>query len=112
MLRRRSKSIIVCDPPADSKFGFGDLANAVRKVRIDLGIPIEPLVTKYVGPQNDEGFGKYCAFYGITLWFYRPGHPPPHSHARYGEHEARIELGSLRLISGPLPRRALNLVRV
>jgi hypothetical protein len=52
----------VCDATADSKFGFGDLANAVRKVRIDLGIPIEPLVTKFIGPQDDERFGKYCAF--------------------------------------------------
>jgi hypothetical protein len=62
MVRRRCKYIIVSDATADSNFGFGDLANAVRKVRIDLGIPIEPLVTKYIGPQKDERFGKYCAF--------------------------------------------------
>ena len=62
MVMRRCKYIIVCDATADSNFGFGDLANAVRKVRIDLGIPIEPLVTKYIGPQKDERFGKYCAF--------------------------------------------------
>jgi hypothetical protein len=51
------------------------------------------------------------AFYGITIWFYRPDHPPPHFHAQYAEHEARIELGTLRILSGQLPRRALGLVR-
>ncbi len=62
MVLRRCKYIIVCDATADSGFGFSDLANAVRKVRIDLGISIEPLVTKYVGPQKDERFARYCAF--------------------------------------------------
>jgi hypothetical protein len=54
---------------------------------------------------------RVSAFYGITIWFYRPDHPPPHFHAQYGEHEARIELETLRVISGSLPRRALGLVR-
>jgi hypothetical protein len=55
---------------------------------------------------------RVSAFYGITIWFYRPDHPPPHFHAQYGDHEARIELDTLRAISGRLPRRALNLVRI
>lgn len=42
---------------------------------------------------------------------YRPDHPPPHFHARYGEDEARIELGTWRVINGWLPARALRLVR-
>src|SRR5262249_39600810 len=54
---------------------------------------------------------RVSAFYGITIWFYRPDHPPPHFHAQYGEHEVRIELETLRVISGSLPRRALALVR-
>jgi hypothetical protein len=54
---------------------------------------------------------RVSAFYGITIWFYRPDHPPPHFPAQYGEDEARIELGTLRVISGSLPRRALSLVR-
>jgi hypothetical protein len=61
MVLRRCKYIIVCDASADGRYGFGDLANAVRKIRIDLGIPIEPLVTKYIGPQKDERYGRYCA---------------------------------------------------
>jgi hypothetical protein len=54
---------------------------------------------------------RVSAFYGITLWFYRPDHPPPHFHARYAEDEARIELATLRVLSGWLPKRALGLVR-
>ena len=61
MVLRRCRYIIVCDASADGRYGFGDLANAVRKIRIDLGIPIEPLVTKYIGPQKDERYGRYCA---------------------------------------------------
>lgn len=38
-------------------------------------------------------------------------HAPPHFHARYGEFEATIEIGTLTIIEGQLPRRALNLVQ-
>jgi hypothetical protein len=62
MVLRRCRYIIVCDASADGNYGFGDLANAVRKVRIDLGIPIDPLKTTYVGPQQDERYGRYCAW--------------------------------------------------
>jgi hypothetical protein len=54
---------------------------------------------------------RVSAFYGVTIWFYRPDHPPPHFHAQYGEDEARIEIGTLRVVGGRLPRRALGLVR-
>ena len=37
-------------------------------------------------------------------------HPPPHFHAIYGEHEAKIAIETLDLIDGVLPRRALGLV--
>ena len=36
---------------------------------------------------------------------------PPHFHARYGEFEATIDLGTLDVIQGQLPRRALNLIQ-
>ena len=54
---------------------------------------------------------RLAAFYGIVIWMYRPDHPPPHFHARYGEHDAKIELDTLRVIDGHLPTRALRLVR-
>ena len=37
-------------------------------------------------------------------------HPPPHFHAIYREHEAKIGIETLELIEGKLPRRALGLV--
>ena len=53
---------------------------------------------------------RLATFYGIVIHMYRPDHPPPHFHAQYGEHIAHIELGTLRVINGSLPRRALRLV--
>ena len=41
MVLRRCHVIIVSDAAADRDYRFGDLGNAIRKVRIDLGIPIE-----------------------------------------------------------------------
>jgi hypothetical protein len=37
-------------------------------------------------------------------------HSPPHFHARYGEFEATIDIESLAVLEGELPRRALTLV--
>ena len=47
----------------------------------------------------------------IVIYMYRPDHPPPHFHAQYGEHVAQIELGSLNVLGGSLPPRALRLVQ-
>lgn len=41
MVLRRCHVIIVSDAAADNDYRFGDLGNAIRKVRIDLGVPIE-----------------------------------------------------------------------
>ena len=44
-------------------------------------------------------------------WRARAGtHPPPHFHARYGEHVAEIAIDAPVLIDGWLPPRALRLV--
>jgi hypothetical protein len=40
------------------------------------------------------------------MWF--NDHEPPHFHARYGEHEAKISIESGAVISGELPVRALT----
>ena len=41
MVLRRCHLIIISDAAADPDYNFGDLGNAIRKVRIDLGVPIE-----------------------------------------------------------------------
>lgn len=54
---------------------------------------------------------RISAFYGIVITMYSNDHAPPHFHARYGEFEAKIAIGSGDLIAGQLPGRALRLVR-
>ena len=49
-------------------------------------------------------------FYGILIRMFFNDHAPPHFHARYGEYEATIDIGTLQVIEGELPSRALNLV--
>jgi hypothetical protein len=49
-------------------------------------------------------------FYGILIAMFWAEHNPPHFHARYGEHRAAIEIGTLRVLDGWLPPRALGLV--
>lgn len=40
MIRRRLKTIIICDGGADPKFTFDDLANAIERVRVDFATKI------------------------------------------------------------------------
>ena len=49
-------------------------------------------------------------FYGIVIRLYFADHNPPHFHAEYSGHEARIDISTLAVISGRLPGRALGLV--
>lgn len=41
MVRRRCDKIVVVDASCDPRFEFGDLQDAIRKIRVDLGISIE-----------------------------------------------------------------------
>lgn len=49
-------------------------------------------------------------FLGIVIAMYYRDHAPPHFHARYGEHEIRVEIRSGALLSGDFPGRARRLV--
>ena len=50
------------------------------------------------------------AFFGILIRMYFNDHPPPHFHALYNEFEAVIEIETLLILEGSLPRRAMGLV--
>ena len=50
MVLRRCKRIIVVDGSADPSFNFEDLGNAVRKIFIDLGVPIDLDPAKNANP--------------------------------------------------------------
>jgi hypothetical protein len=66
MVRRRCRFILVCDAGADPQYGFKDLGNAIRKIRIDFGIPIVFTDRVYILPKQASGQAasdqaRYCA---------------------------------------------------
>lgn len=50
------------------------------------------------------------SFYGILIRMYYDEHGPPHFHVEYQDYSASIDINSLEVSVGHLPRRALNLV--
>ena len=50
------------------------------------------------------------AFYGILIQMFWGDHAPPHFHALYAEYEVLIDIHTLEIIRGTMPRRALALV--
>ena len=48
---------------------------------------------------------EICRFYGIVIKMYFADHTPPHFHAEYSEHEARIAIESLA-VRGTAPHRS------
>jgi hypothetical protein len=59
MVLRRCKFIVIVDAGRDPAYVFADLGNAIRKVRVDLGIPIEIRVAP---PKKSKGPVNHCAF--------------------------------------------------
>ena len=49
-------------------------------------------------------------FYGIIIYFFYNEHNPPHFHAKYNEFEAIIDIKTLGLTIGYLPKKAQSLV--
>lgn len=49
-------------------------------------------------------------FYGIIIAMYYNEHNPPHFHVKYGEYMAEIDIKTLQILVGELPKRAKNLV--
>lgn len=43
-------------------------------------------------------------FDGIKIQFYWSEHPPPHFHAEYAEHVAMIDIRTLEILEGELPK--------
>ncbi|MBU6433875.1 MAG: DUF4160 domain-containing protein [Nitrospirae bacterium] len=52
---------------------------------------------------------ELCSFFGIIIRRYYSDHDPPHFHAVSGESEVLIEIDTLAVVRGELPRRALAL---
>ena len=62
MVLRRCHLIIISDAAADPEYNFGDLGNAIRKVRIDLGVPIE-FTSMPIFSQDSKDFDKKKGMY-------------------------------------------------
>lgn len=63
MVLRRCRHIVVVDGSADPQGNYDDLGGAVRKIRIDLGIPIEfqPRFLILSRPESEKKQGAYVA---------------------------------------------------
>lgn len=62
MVFRRCRTIIVSDGGADADYKYEDLGNAVRKIRIDLGIPIEFKQLPTMSPKTaNPADRRHCA---------------------------------------------------
>lgn len=46
----------------------------------------------------------------VRIRFYAQEHPPAHFHADFAEHRATIDIASLRVLKGSLPRAKLTAV--
>jgi hypothetical protein len=79
MVLRRCHLIVISDASADPKYTYEDLANAIRKIRIDLGIPIEfttpsmPMSSVLDGRASNTG--HHCAIAQIHYSAVDPGAP-------------------------------------
>lgn len=63
MVLRRCHHIVLSDAGADPQFAFEDLGNAIRKIRTDLGVPID-IEHMFMFPRSDDGQdkeGRYVA---------------------------------------------------
>jgi predicted acylesterase/phospholipase RssA len=61
LVRRRCHGIVVVDAGADPEYQFEDLQNAMRKIRVDLGIPIEFPVASLPTPEHAKETGCHFA---------------------------------------------------
>ena len=65
MVLRRRRYIVVSDAGCDPTYAFEDLGNAIRKIRTDLGVPIE-IHSMFLYPRSKENsdpkVGRYCAY--------------------------------------------------
>jgi hypothetical protein len=76
MVLRRCRLIVASDAGHDPDFGFEDLGNLIRKVRIDFGIPIEFAAPIGILARTAKGAGVVCALASIGYNKVDKGSPP------------------------------------
>ena len=63
---RRCRNVLVCDAGCDGQASFGDLGNAIRKIRIDFGISIDFTSAIEIRSNDARKPGLYCAIATIN----------------------------------------------
>ncbi len=58
----------------------------------------------------DPAMPTISSFFGLVIQMFWREHAPPHFHVLYAEYEAEIDIRTLEVLRGRLPRRALALV--
>jgi hypothetical protein len=89
------------------------LRERVRGVPITEGLPRAYAASDTAGAQgvkSKEEMPEVSRFFGIVVRIYFGDHSPAHFHAEYGEYEALVEIETLAILRGDLPRRAMALV--
>jgi hypothetical protein len=68
MVRRRCRFIVISDAGRDPAYAFEDLGNAVRKISIDLGVPIRfnKLEALKRRPQDGSDLLEHCDYHAIA----------------------------------------------
>jgi hypothetical protein len=64
-VRRGCRDIVVVDASCDPDRNYDDLGNAIRKIRIDLGVRIERAGPLRIGPRELQADGRYCALFDV-----------------------------------------------
>jgi hypothetical protein len=64
-VRRGCRDIVVVDASCDPDRNYDDLGNAIRKIRIDLGVRIERAGPLRIGPPDLRAEGRYCALFDV-----------------------------------------------
>ena len=77
MVLRRCRFIVVSDATTDADYSFDSLAQSIRQIRVDLGVPIE-VREMSIGRPVQNLKGKYCAVGRIRYSCVdRKASPPP-----------------------------------
>lgn len=69
-----------------------------------------PRLASNTKPDYDLAMPTISSFFGLVIQMFWREHAPPHFHALYAEYEAEIDIRTLEVLQGRLPRRALALV--
>ena len=75
MVARRCRFIVVADAGCDPAYRFDDLSNAVRRVRLDLGVPIE--FPEIPMTRDGQGRGNPHAAIGVVSYSVADGPEAP-----------------------------------